>query len=56
MTARLPQDVREAWINDIPLKRPGKPDDVAKAAIFLACDLSDYITGQVLQVCGGMNT
>ena len=56
MTARLPQDVRDAWIKDIPLKRAGTPLDVARAAIFLASDLSDYITGQVLQVCGGMNT
>lgn len=56
MTSRLPQDVREAWINDIPLKRAGKPEDVAKAAIFLASDLSEYVTGQVLHVCGGMST
>lgn len=56
MTAKLSPEVREAWINDIPLKRAGKPEDVAKAAIFLASDLSDYISGQVLQVCGGMNT
>ena len=56
MTAKLPQDVRENWISTIPLKRAGKPEDVAKACIFLASDLSDYISGQVLQVCGGMNT
>jgi 3-oxoacyl-[acyl-carrier protein] reductase len=56
MTAKLSPEVRDAWINDIPLKRAGKPEDVAKAAIFLASDLSDYISGQVLQVCGGMNT
>jgi len=56
MTSRLPQDVREAWINDIPLKRAGKPEDVARAAIFLASELSEYVTGQVLHVCGGMST
>ena len=56
MTAKLPQDVREAWIKDIPLKRGGKPEDVANIALFLASDLSDYVTGQVINVCGGMNT
>ncbi|MCU0371058.1 MAG: 3-oxoacyl-[acyl-carrier-protein] reductase [Bacteroidales bacterium] len=56
MTAKLPQDVREAWIRDIPLKRGGKPEDVANIALFLASDLSDYVTGQVISVCGGMNT
>jgi 3-oxoacyl-[acyl-carrier protein] reductase len=55
MTARLSDDVRKNWIEDIPLKRPGTPDDVANAALFLASDLSSYITGQVLQVCGGLN-
>ena len=56
MTAKLPADVRDNWINSIPLRRAGKPEDVAKACIFLGSDLSDYISGQVLQVCGGMNT
>ncbi len=56
MTAKLSPEVKEGWINTIPLKRPGKPEDVAKAAIFLASDLSEYISGQVIQVCGGMNT
>jgi 3-oxoacyl-[acyl-carrier protein] reductase len=56
MTAKLPQDVREAWIKEIPLKRGGKPEDVAHIALFLASDLSDYVTGQVISVCGGMNT
>lgn len=56
MTAKLPQDVREAWIKEIPLKRGGKPEDVANIALFLASDLSDYVTGQVISVCGGMNT
>jgi 3-oxoacyl-[acyl-carrier protein] reductase len=56
MTAKLTQDVREAWIKEIPLKRGGKPGDVANVALFLASDLSDYVTGQVISVCGGMNT
>lgn len=56
MTAKLPPDVRDAWIKDIPLKRGGRPEDVANIALFLASDLSDYVTGQVINVCGGMNT
>ena len=56
MTAKLPQDVREEWIESIPLRRGGKPEDVANIALFLASDLSDYVTGQVISVCGGMNT
>lgn len=56
MTAKLPLDFREAWIKQIPLKRGGKPQDVANIALFLASDLSDYVTGQVISVCGGLNT
>lgn len=56
MTQKLKDDVREAWIQDIPLKRAGKPDDVADVATFLASDLSSYVTGQVISVCGGMST
>jgi len=56
MTAKLPEEVRKAWAEQIPLRRGGKPEDVAKACIFLASDLSEYVTGQVLNVCGGMNT
>ena len=56
MTAKLSQEVRDNWIQDIPLKRPGTPDDVANLALFLASDLSAYITGQVITVCGGMHT
>lgn len=56
MTAKLPQDVREGWIKRIPLKRGGTPQDVANTALFLASDLSDFVTGQVISVCGGMNT
>jgi 3-oxoacyl-[acyl-carrier protein] reductase len=54
MTAKLPEEVREAWIKEIPLRRGGKPEDVANIALFLASDLSDYVTAQVISVCGGM--
>ncbi|MBN1337860.1 MAG: 3-oxoacyl-[acyl-carrier-protein] reductase [Bacteroidales bacterium] len=55
MTARLSDEVRQNWAETIPLKRAGKPSDVANAALFLASDLSTYITGQVILVDGGMN-
>ena len=54
MTAALKHDVREEWIQSIPLKRGGKPEDIADVCTFLACDLSSYVTGQVISVCGGM--
>ena len=56
MTSKLPDDVRAQWIKDIPLRRAGKPEDVANLALFLASDLSDYVSGQVINVCGGMQT
>ena len=56
MTHKLGEDVKEAWIKTIPLRRSGKPDDVADVAVFLASDLSSYVSGQVINVCGGMNT
>jgi len=56
MTHKLPADAREKWLNDIPLKRAGTPDDVANVTVFLASDLSSYVNGQVINVCGGMNT
>ncbi|MBP7849589.1 MAG: 3-oxoacyl-[acyl-carrier-protein] reductase [Lentimicrobiaceae bacterium] len=56
MTAKLPDDVRKNWVNAIPLKRAGTPDDVANAAVFLASELSAYVSGQVISVCGAMNT
>lgn len=56
MTARLPQEFRDKWISDIPMKRAGTPDDVANLALFLASDLSSYVTGQVITVCGGLHT
>ena len=56
MTANLPQEIKDKWINDIPLRRTGKPEDVADVCVFLGSDLSSYVSGQVIQVCGGMNT
>lgn len=55
MTATLPEDVREAWVKSIPLRRGGTPEDVAKVALFLASDLSSYVSGQVINCCGAMN-
>ncbi|MCF6366744.1 MAG: 3-oxoacyl-[acyl-carrier-protein] reductase [Bacteroidales bacterium] len=56
MTAQIPEKAREEWIKTIPLKRGGTPEDVANACIFLASDLSSYVSGQVINVCGAMNT
>jgi 3-oxoacyl-[acyl-carrier protein] reductase len=56
MTNQLPEDVRKEWENKIPLHRGGTPEDVANVTLFLASDLSSYVTGQVIHVCGGMNT
>ena len=55
MTHKLPDEVRTQWISTIPLRRSGKPEDVADVAVFLASDLSAYVTGQVISVCGGMS-
>ena len=55
MTAALPDNVREDWVKKIPLRRGGKPEDIADVATFLASDLSSYVSGQVIQVDGGMN-
>ena len=55
MTAALPDDVREQWVKTIPLRRGGTPEDVAKVALFLASDLSSYVSGQVISCCGAMN-
>jgi 3-oxoacyl-[acyl-carrier protein] reductase len=54
MTAGLSEDIKKGWAEKIPLRRAGQPLDVANACIFLGSDLSAYITGQVLPVCGGM--
>ncbi len=55
MTHQLSDDVREAWLKTIPLRRGGTPEDVANVTLFLSSDLSSYVTGQVITVCGGMN-
>ncbi|CAM1348140.1 3-oxoacyl-[acyl-carrier-protein] reductase [Tenacibaculum crassostreae] len=56
MTAKLDEKVVEGWRNEIPLKRGGTPEDIANACVFLASDMSSYITGQTLSVDGGMLT
>jgi 3-oxoacyl-[acyl-carrier protein] reductase len=55
MTQQLPEEVRKEWMEKIPLRRGGTVEDIANVATFLACDMSSYITGQVIQVDGGMN-
>lgn len=55
MTDKLPQEVRDAWNQQIPLRRGGTPEDVANVALFLASDLSSYVSGQVIHCCGAMN-
>ena len=55
MTQALPQEVRDEWMEKIPLRRGGTVEDIANVATFLACDLSSYVSGQVIQVDGGMN-
>ena len=56
MTEKLSDDVVQTWRDSIPLKRGGSTNDVANSALFLASDLSSYVTGQVINVCGGMLT
>ncbi|MDR0832951.1 MAG: 3-oxoacyl-[acyl-carrier-protein] reductase [Candidatus Symbiothrix sp.] len=56
MTEALTDEIRAEWAKLIPLRRGGTPDDVANTALYLASDLSAYVTGQVIQVDGGMNT
>ena len=56
MTHKLSDEVRDEWIKNIPLRRAGQPEDVANVAVFLASDLSSYVSGQVINVCGGMDT
>ena len=55
MTAALPEEVRKEWASKIPVRRGGQVEDIANVAVFLASDLSSYVTGQVIQVDGGMN-
>ncbi|MCX4336262.1 MAG: 3-oxoacyl-[acyl-carrier-protein] reductase [Bacteroidales bacterium] len=55
MTSSLPEKVREEWEKTIPMRRGGTPEDVANVALFLASDLSSYVSGQVINCCGAMN-
>ncbi|MEG1586549.1 MAG: 3-oxoacyl-[acyl-carrier-protein] reductase [Bacteroidales bacterium] len=55
MTDQLSEDVKKQWAAQIPLRRGGKPEDVANVCTFLASDLSSYVTGQTIHCCGGMN-
>jgi 3-oxoacyl-[acyl-carrier protein] reductase len=54
MTEAVPQEMRESWVKTIPMRREGTPEDVAGVALFLASELSSYVTGQVVNCCGGM--
>jgi 3-oxoacyl-[acyl-carrier protein] reductase len=56
MTAKIPEDARKQWEASIPMRRGGTPEEVAKVALFFASDLSSYVSGQVITVCGAMNT
>ena len=56
MTAKLSPEVVQGWRDTIPLKRGGTAQDIANACVFLASDMSSYITGQVLRIDGGMIT
>ncbi len=55
MTGVLPEEVKKQWESQIPMRRGGTPEDVANSCLFFASDLSSYVTGQVVTVCGGMN-
>ena len=56
MTQDLDESVKAGWLEDIPMKRGGSPEDVANMCLFLASDLSTYVSGQTMNVCGGMQT
>jgi 3-oxoacyl-[acyl-carrier protein] reductase len=56
MTEKLPDEVKKEWAGKIPLRRGGTPEDVANTALYLASDLSSYVSGQTIHVCGGMLT
>ena len=56
MTGYLKEGGAEQWFSKIPMQRFGKVDEVANVALFLASDMSSYVTGQVLGVCGGLDT
>lgn len=55
MTGVIPEEAKKAWMQQIPLRRGGTPQDVANVAVFLASDLSSYVSGQTVHCCGGMN-
>lgn len=55
MTAQLSEEIRKGWMAKIPLRRGGQTEDIANVCLFLASDLSSYVSGQVIQVDGGMN-
>ena len=55
MTNALSDEIKEGWYKQIPLRRGGTPEDVAKVALFLASDMSSYVSGQVIHCCGAMN-
>ncbi|MBN2166794.1 MAG: 3-oxoacyl-[acyl-carrier-protein] reductase [Marinilabiliaceae bacterium] len=55
MTGVLPEDVKKSWEAQIPMRRGGTPEDVADVCVFLGSDMSSYVTGQIIHVCGGMN-
>jgi 3-oxoacyl-[acyl-carrier protein] reductase len=54
MTAEVPKELMDTWCSRIPMKRPGKADEVAQACVFLASDMCPYITSHVMPICGGM--
>lgn len=56
MTEKLPEEVKKEWAEKIPLRRGGTPEDVANTALYLASELSSYVSGQTIHVCGGMLT
>ena len=56
MTAKLSEEQRKAWEEFIPMKRGGTPEEVANVCLFLASDMSSYVSGQVLSICGAMKT
>ena len=55
MTNQLPQEIKDQWASQIPMRRGGTPEDVANVALFLASDLASYVSGQVIHCCGAMN-
>ena len=55
MTAQLPEEIRAEWMKKIPLRRGGQVEDIANVCLFLASDMSSYVSGQVIQIDGGMN-